>query len=168
MSSVVGIASDGDAPSNEVDSTPPVEAASWYEHLGASIDDKLEKAFTWWGTLCASRPWAVLAITTVLIIAMCVGIRSTRITTDPVELWASPTSRSRLERKYFDEHFQPFYRTEQVIIRAVGLDKIYHNTSDGVLEFGPIFNPEFLFPVLKLQQEIKKVGTAKPSFLNDV
>jgi len=47
-----------------------------------------------------------------------------KVTTDPVELWASPHSRSRIEREYFDKHFEPFYRNEQIIITSVGLPNV--------------------------------------------
>lgn len=43
-----------------------------------------------------------------------------QITTDPVELWASPTSRTRLDKDYFDSNFNPFYRTTQVIVQPKG------------------------------------------------
>jgi hypothetical protein len=52
------------------------------------------------------------------------GIKYIKVTTNPVELWASPDSRSRVEREYFDSHFEPFYRTEQVIIRASGYNYV--------------------------------------------
>lgn len=42
------------------------------------------------------------------------GIKYLQITTDPVELWAAPNSRSRIEREFFDSNFEPFYRIEQV------------------------------------------------------
>ena len=42
------------------------------------------------------------------------GIKYLKITTDPVELWAAPNSRSRIEREFFDSNFEPFYRIEQV------------------------------------------------------
>lgn len=40
-----------------------------------------------------------------------------KITVDPVELWASPTSQSRQEKDYFDSRFGPFYRTEQIFFK---------------------------------------------------
>ncbi|CAG9824583.1 unnamed protein product [Phaedon cochleariae] len=85
-----------------------------------------------------------------------------KIVTDPVELWASPTSRSRVEKEYFDSHFEPFYRTEMVIIRAVNLSYIHHNTSDGIITFGPAFNDTFLKSVRELQEKIKAVGEGTP------
>ena len=37
-----------------------------------------------------------------------------KVTTDPIELWASPASRSRVEKDFFDSNFRPFFRTSQV------------------------------------------------------
>lgn len=47
------------------------------------------------------------------------GIKYLDITTDPVQLWASPHSRSRVEREFFDSNFAPFYRIEQVRITKI-------------------------------------------------
>lgn len=73
---------------------------------------------------CASNPWLTLFIGACIVTTLGHGIKYLDITTDPVELWAAPYSRSRVERKYFDENFEPFYRTEQIIIHAVGLDDV--------------------------------------------
>lgn len=48
------------------------------------------------------------------VVGMGHGIKYLHITTDPVQLWASPHSRSRIEREFFDSNFSPFYRVEQV------------------------------------------------------
>lgn len=87
------------------------------------------------------------------------GIARIEITTDPVELWASPTSRSRIEKEYFDSNFSPFYRTEQIIIHATGLPDVLHNTSAGQITFGPVFSREFLLEVKNIQDKIRKVSS---------
>lgn len=84
--------------------------------------------------VCASRPWLILFLGFLLIVGLGHGIKYMNVTTDPVELWASPHSRSRVEREYFDKHFEPFYRNEQIIITSVGLPnvsifKIHHVAS---------------------------------------
>jgi hypothetical protein len=79
------------------------------------------------------------------------------VTTDPVELWAAPESRSRVEREFFDSKFEPFYRTEQIILRPVGLDKIVHKTANGPITFGPVFQKDFLLLALELQNGILEV-----------
>ncbi|KOX79311.1 Niemann-Pick C1 protein [Melipona quadrifasciata] len=135
------------------------EQSTFIERLGAGTDKLLAEFFCWWGTACASRPWFVLFVGFLFIIGLGHGIKYIHVTTDPVELWAAPQSRSRIEKEYFDEHFEPFYRTEQIIITSVGLPNIMHNTSNGVVSFGPVFNDTFLKTIYKLQEEIKKITT---------
>lgn len=91
-------------------------SASFIERLGANTDTYLQCFFEAWGTRCAEKPWLVLFLGSCLVIACGHGVKYLYVTTDPIELWASPLSRSRIERAYFDEHFEPFYRTEQVCI----------------------------------------------------
>lgn len=91
-------------------------------------------------------------------VGLAYGIMFVKVTTDPIELWANPTSRSRVEKEYYDSHFRPFYRTQQVIIHAVGLPNITHNTSTGLMQFGPVFNASFLKEVYELQSAIRKVS----------
>lgn len=55
----------------------------------------------------------------ILVVGLSVGVFFMKITTDPVELWAAPHSRSRAEKDYFDDKFGPFYRTAQVFIKPV-------------------------------------------------
>lgn len=56
--------------------------------------------------------------------SLCVGILFLQITTDPVDLWAAPNSRARIEKDYYDESFEPFYRTAQIFIRPVGFESV--------------------------------------------
>jgi Niemann-Pick C1 protein len=86
------------------------------------------------------------------------GLRFLQITTNPVELWASPHSEARQQRKMFDSSFGPFYRVEQIIIHAKDLPNIIHNTSNGVVEYGPAFNKDFLQKVYDLQTSIMNIG----------
>ncbi|KAJ8956647.1 hypothetical protein NQ318_014001 [Aromia moschata] len=142
--------------------------SSFIERLGANTDTYLQKMFERWGTFCAERPWLVLFFGLCLVVALGHGIKYLKVTTDPVELWASPTSRSRVEKEYYDSHFEPFYRNEQLIIRAVNLSYIAHNTSDGIITFGPAFNDTFLKAVLGLQEKIKAIGQNKSYSLDKI
>jgi Niemann-Pick C1 protein len=72
----------------------------------------------------ASHPAIVLFTSSWIVAALGYGAFNLQVTTDPVEIWAAPQSRSRLEKDYFDSRFEPFYRTEQVFIKAVGIDKV--------------------------------------------
>ncbi len=93
-----------------------------------------------------------------------VGITWLEVTTDPIELWAAPESRSRIERSFFDETFRPFYRTEQVIIHAKDLPTIsYTDYLDENRTFGPIFHKdEFLLPLLQLQEDLYNIEAEMP------
>nr|CAD7570043.1 unnamed protein product [Timema californicum] len=134
--------------------------ASFFQRLGAGTDSLMERGFYSWGLVCASRPWLILFLGLCIIVGLGHGIKYMKMTTDPVELWASPHSRARVEREFFDSHFEPFYRTEQVIISAVGLPPIVHNTSNGPITFGPVYHREFLLAVKKLQEKIEAIGAS--------
>lgn len=103
-----------------------------------------------------------------VVTALCHGIIKLRVTTSPVELWASPTSRSRIEREYFDQHFEPFYRTEHIIIHAVNVTSPSLNTTNGVVQFGPAFNYDFLLEVFRLQEMIKVIGNETGETLAEI
>lgn len=90
------------------------DESGYFEKLGAQTETVLEKFFTIWGTYCAQKPWFILFLGFCFVVTMGHGIKYINITTNPVELWASPNSRSRVEREFFDSNFEPFYRIEQV------------------------------------------------------
>ena len=117
------------------------------KQLGASMERSLERFFTKWGTskwadstgtlnrnefiqtcknfvVCAAYP--VVTIVSGLIVAaiLSAGIVYLEVTIDPIEIWASPESRSRIEKTHFDESFTPFYRTAQVILHAESLEPV--------------------------------------------
>lgn len=77
----------------------------------------------------ASHPAVVLFASSWVVAALGYGALDLLVTTDPVEIWAAPQSRSRIEREYFDSRFEPFYRTEQVFVKAVGIEKVIIVTS---------------------------------------
>lgn len=66
----------------------------------------------------------MLIVGVLISIGLSVGIIYLKVTTNPVELWAAPNSKSRIEKDYFDKNFEPFYRTEMLIIRPKGVDKV--------------------------------------------
>ncbi|XP_030383524.1 NPC intracellular cholesterol transporter 1 [Scaptodrosophila lebanonensis] len=139
----------------------------YFEMLGARTEFHLQHFFTRWGTFFANYPWLTLGGGACIVAILAYGIAFIQITTDPVQLWASPKSRSRIEREFFDTKFEPFYRIEQIIIKAVDLPFIVHNTSNGPLTFGPVFHKEFLTEILYLQEEIKSINASGTS-LKDI
>lgn len=65
------------------------------------------------------QPWITLIACISIVVALSIGILFIEITTDPVELWAAPHCRARMEKDFFDRAFGPFYRTAQVFIKPV-------------------------------------------------
>lgn len=45
-----------------------------------------------------------------------------------------------------------------MIIHAQNLPNVIHNTSNGVIEFGPIYNKEFMLEIFSLQEKIKSLN----------
>ncbi|KAH0539660.1 hypothetical protein KQX54_007034 [Cotesia glomerata] len=106
----------------------------------------------------AKYPTVSLCLISSVLAGLSYGSTSLKITINPIEIWASPQSRSRFERDYFDHHFTPFYRTEQIFIKPVGLNNFTYKLNDEKLEVGPVFTKEFLIAVYDLQKEILQIG----------
>ncbi|XP_058063255.1 NPC intracellular cholesterol transporter 1 homolog 1b [Anopheles bellator] len=126
-----------------------------------AVNRALVRFFTVWGTFCAKHPSLVLAVCSWVIGGLAFGIQYLIITTDPVELWAAPDSRSRQEKDYFDSRFSPFYRTEQIFIKPYKQEYFVHPTAAGDQTFGPAYDREFLLEVFRLQQTIEQLGQAE-------
>lgn len=92
--------------------------ASCCERLGERFESFLRVCFSSWGSFCVLHPCIVLLGSCILVAASSGGLFYMRITTDPVDLWSSPSSQARQEREYFDSHFGPFFRTAQLIITS--------------------------------------------------
>uniref|UniRef100_A0A6Q2YRP6 SSD domain-containing protein n=1 Tax=Esox lucius TaxID=8010 RepID=A0A6Q2YRP6_ESOLU len=76
--------------------------------------------FQAWGTLIASHPFKVLLASAVVVGAFATGLMYIELTTDPVQLWSAPDSRARKEKDMHDKYFDPFFRTNQLILTAPG------------------------------------------------
>ena len=143
---------------NDKNEVEHYEVESFIDKVSTKTEHLLEVFFTRWGTYCAEKPWRILLLGCVCVVSLSYGIKFLNVTTDPVELWAAPDSRSRIEREYFDSHFEPFYRIEQVIIQTKNSSSFFYNTSNGPLEFGPVFHKDFLLEVYELQEAIKQLS----------
>lgn len=123
-----------------------------------SIDIWFARFFTKWGQWVAQHPLLVLMLFSWLLVGLGYGATKIIIVTDPVELWAAPQSRSRIEKDYFDSRFGPFYRTEQIFIKPKNQNMIVHPTPTENLTFGPAFNKTFLLKVFELQIALQNLG----------
>uniref|UniRef100_A0A671XS01 Niemann-Pick disease, type C1 n=1 Tax=Sparus aurata TaxID=8175 RepID=A0A671XS01_SPAAU len=131
--------------------------ASCCETLGARFENYLRILFSSWGSFCVRHPSVVILGSLILVVASSGGLYYMQITTDPVELWSSPTSQARQEKDYFDSHFGPFFRTAQLIITTPLNDTFLYSPYFGGSDvpFGAILDKDILHQVLDLQLDIE-------------
>ncbi|XP_043844297.1 NPC intracellular cholesterol transporter 1 isoform X1 [Dromiciops gliroides] len=136
----------------------PGEASCW-DHLGVAFEGCLTRGFTRWGSFCVRNPVPVIFCSLVFITVCCSGLVFMRLTTNPVDLWSAPDSQAHQEKEYFDTHFGPFFRTEQLIIRAPHTNQhIYEPYPSGAdVPFGPPLDKGILHQVLDLQIAIEHI-----------
>uniref|UniRef100_A0A665VGI9 SSD domain-containing protein n=1 Tax=Echeneis naucrates TaxID=173247 RepID=A0A665VGI9_ECHNA len=131
--------------------------ASCCETLGERFENALRTVFSTWGSFCVRHPGLVILVSLTLVVAFSGGLIHMRITTNPVELWSSPTSQARQDKVYFDSHFGPFFRTVQLIITTPINDTTIYSPYFGGSDvpFGAILDKGILHQVLDLQLEIE-------------
>lgn len=83
---------------------------------GEIFESMIVKRFSEIGRFCATYPKLVLSLGLAFVFLMCLGFIHFKIEKDPINLWSSETSIARQNKKYFDEHFAPFYRITQMIV----------------------------------------------------
>ncbi|XP_048518138.1 NPC intracellular cholesterol transporter 1 homolog 1b [Dendroctonus ponderosae] len=137
-------------------------SAATKNKLDVTIQEKvhgfLYRFFRAWGVAMASRWHLVLLLSIAVAVVASCGIFYLKVTTDPIELWASPSSRSRKEKDFFDTYFSPFYRTNQVFIRAASMSSFYFSSNyGGDIMLGPALDSTFLEEVFKLQKQIENI-----------
>eukprot|EP00118_Oscarella_pearsei_P017402 m.172024 g.172024 ORF g.172024 m.172024 type:complete len:1424 (+) comp39077_c0_seq10:145-4416(+) len=139
-----------------------LDRASCLERIGLAFEKKLMEFFMWWGQLCCTHPFKIIFVTLAITAVFICGIVRVQITTNPVDLWSTPTSQTRLDKNYFDEHFGPFYRTEQVIVKVspeVNGSNYEVHTGATLYDvyFGPALQKNVLDEVFALQTAIMNI-----------
>uniref|UniRef100_UPI00398E95F7 NPC intracellular cholesterol transporter 1 isoform X1 n=1 Tax=Pristiophorus japonicus TaxID=55135 RepID=UPI00398E95F7 len=134
-----------------------LDKISCCEQLGAKSEALLRNLFTKWGSFCVRHPAPVIMLTIIAIAVCSSGLVFMKITTDPVEIWSAPSSQARREKYYFDTHFGPFFRTEQLIITAPNSTWTMYSPypSGADVPFGPALRKDVLHQVLDLQDAIQ-------------
>ncbi|XP_050748729.1 NPC intracellular cholesterol transporter 1 [Gymnogyps californianus] len=129
------------------------------ERLGERFENGLRMTFTSWGAFCVRNPRPVILFSVVFIAMCCSGFVYVKATTNPVDLWSAPNSQARKEKEYFDTHFGPFFRTEQLIIQAPNThpDTYSPYPSGADTPFGPPLTKAILHQVLDLQDAIVNI-----------
>ncbi|XP_047550697.1 NPC1-like intracellular cholesterol transporter 1 [Lutra lutra] len=153
------------AASRRRDKTPdPKAGTSLSDRLSLSTHTVLSRCFQAWGTWVASWPLTVLLLSIAVVVALSGGLAFVQLTTDPVELWSAPSSQARSEKAFHDQHFGPFFRTNQVILTAPG-EPGYHYDSLllGPKNFSGILALDFLLELLELQERLRHLQVWSPT-----
>ncbi|PZC75350.1 hypothetical protein B5X24_HaOG206445 [Helicoverpa armigera] len=105
------------------------------------------------GGFSASNPVLVIMLTSWVTFGMIFGLAYLNLTSNPIELWSAPESRSRQHLNYFNERFGPFYRPAQAFLR-IDLDGFEANN----VSYGSAFRIEALEELVKLEDVIINIG----------
>ncbi|XP_028659508.1 NPC intracellular cholesterol transporter 1 [Erpetoichthys calabaricus] len=129
------------------------------ETIGERYENYLRLLFSSWGSFCVQHPLPIILLTLMFIAICCSGLAHMKITTDPVQLWSSPSSQARKEKDYFDSHFGPFFRTEQLIITTPHRNSTNYSPypQGSNVPFGPPLAKDILHQVLDLQDDIENI-----------
>uniref|UniRef100_A0A8D3D9J6 SSD domain-containing protein n=1 Tax=Scophthalmus maximus TaxID=52904 RepID=A0A8D3D9J6_SCOMX len=116
----------------------------------------LSLEFRNWGTFMATYPLTVLLLSAAVVAVFAAGLKSIELITDPVELWSAPDSRARQEKDFHDTHFDPFFRTNQLILTAPDRKgHIYDSLLFGLQNFSGIVSKDLIIELLELQKRIQ-------------
>ncbi|KAG6331807.1 hypothetical protein ID866_7283 [Astraeus odoratus] len=80
------------------------------------LNTLLRRFFYRLGISAASSPFLTFTLVFTAIGLLNLGWKKFDIETDPVRLWVAPDSESKLQKEFFDEHFGPFYRAQQIFV----------------------------------------------------
>ncbi|KDQ20707.1 hypothetical protein BOTBODRAFT_26724 [Botryobasidium botryosum FD-172 SS1] len=139
------------------------------------LNTVLRQAFYKLGYACASKPFITLFLASVLVGLMNSGWKYFEVETDPVRLWVAPGSESKVQKEYFDEHFGPFYKTEQMFITVAhppsfsseGLDDVSTLNQDWVDK--PVMTYARLKWWFGIEEEIRSLASSPNGYsLSDV
>ncbi|XP_006892232.1 PREDICTED: niemann-Pick C1-like protein 1 [Elephantulus edwardii] len=129
---------------------------SFFDRLSLTTHKLLGSFFQSWGTWVASWPLTVLVVSIVVVVALAGGLVFTELTTDPVELWSAPSSQARWEKEFHDQHFGPFFRTNQVFLTAPARASYgYNSPLLGLKNFSGVLAPDLLLELLELQERLR-------------
>lgn len=136
----------------------------------------LNRFFYKLGYISASYPYLTFAAALLLVGIANLGWRSFEVETDPIRLWVSPGSEARHRKDYFDEHFGPFYRTQQVFVMdqsasLSSLKGIDHDSKEWqqiLVDVGPVLSWERLQWWSDVEAAVRTLKSPRGTSLQDV
>lgn len=126
----------------------PMEATQPRQY---KLNTLLRRFFYRLGLLCASFPWLTLAVVFAMFGLLNVGWKCFQVEVDPVRLWVAPDSESKIQKEYFDEHFGPFYRPQQIFVTST-----QPRPANNLSFISPSSSPVLSFEHLKAWSEVEQ------------
>lgn len=136
-----------------------------------ALNVALTRAFYKIGLVCARAPFLTFAAAAVFVGLSNIGWRRFEVETDPVRLWVAPASASRARKEYFDEHFGPFYRTQQIFMMdASGADRanLHQHDEKSLESANPALNWDRLQWWADVEAAVRDVRSESGLTLQDV
>ena len=125
------------------------------------LNNVLRRAFYKLGIFASTYPWLNFALVFAFIGLLNLGWTGFDVETDPVRLWVAPDSESKLQKEFFDEHFGPFYRVEQVFVTSFN--------SSSPQDKGPVLSWESLQYWANIEADIRGLTSTPNGYtLDDV
>ena len=82
------------------------------------LNNFLRRLFFRLGLTASEKPYLTFALVFTAVGLLNIGWKNFQVEKNPVRLWVAPDSESKIQKEYFDEHFGPFYRPQQVFITS--------------------------------------------------
>ena len=138
------------------------------------LNNFLRRAFYKLGLSAASSPWLMFAAVFLAVGLLNIGWKKFEVETEPVRLWVAPNSESKQQKDFFDEHFGPFYRTEQIFVTAVA-GKVDTDSSTALSSQGitvgdkpPVLSYDHLKYWFEVESDIRDLKSPNGYTLRDV
>jgi Niemann-Pick C1 protein len=138
------------------------------------LDAFLRRTFYRIGMLAASHPWMTFAVMFAFMALLNMGWNNFEFETDPVRLWVAPDSESRLRKEYFDQHFGPFYRPQQIYVTKASPVQAGRDTNHSLAlltleEKPPVLSWETLRYWFEIESEIRELRSSPHGYtLSDI
>ncbi|KAH9951672.1 patched family-domain-containing protein [Amylocystis lapponica] len=145
----------------------PIETVQPRQYL---INNVLRRGFYRLGIFTASSPWLTFAVLFTAVGLLNLGWQKFEIETDPVRLWVAPDSESKLQKEFFDEHFGPFYRPQQIFVTSSPVSPYELQTNISLTTSNsPVLSWDHLKYWLDVEEDIRELRSSPNGYtLSDV
>lgn len=147
---------------SSTESRPLGRGVSLLDPIGASqprqyrLNTMLRRGFYRVGLWAASSPFLTLSLVFTVVGLLNLGWKKFDIETDPVRLWVAPDSESKVQKEFFDEHFGPFYRAQQIFVtNAPNLSTENHSNASLLSVHPGVLSYEHLDYWLDVEKDIR-------------